>query len=47
MVGLHVVNDDVVQRTAAEDMGEVLKELTGDGLIHRVEQDGFSRASRT
>ena len=41
VVGLHVVHDDVVQRAAAEDMGEIFKELTGDGLIHRVEQDGL------
>ena len=41
VVGLHVVHDDVVQRAAAEDMGKVFKELAGDGLIHRVEQDGL------
>ena len=41
VVRLHVVHDDVVQRTAAEHMGEIFKELTGDGLIHRVEQDGL------
>ena len=41
VVGLHVVHDDVVQRAAAEDMGEVFKKLTGDGLVHRVEQDGL------
>ena len=41
VVGLHMVHDDVVQRTAAENKGEVFKKLTGDGLIHRVEQDGL------
>ena len=41
VVGLHVVHDDVVQRAAAKDMGEVFKELSGDGLVHRVEQDGL------
>ena len=30
VVGLHVVNDDVVERTAVQGIGHVLKELTGD-----------------
>ena len=41
VVGLHVVHDDVVQRTIAEDISKVFKELAGDGLVHRVEQDGL------
>ena len=41
VVGLHVMHHDVIERTAVQDVGHVLKELTGHGVIHRVEQDGL------
>ena len=41
VVGLHVVHDDVVERTAVQGIGDVLEELAGDGVVDGVEQDGL------
>ena len=41
MVGLHVVYDDIVQRSPVQHKFQILKELAADGQVHRVEQDGF------
>ena len=41
MVGLHVVDDDVVEWAAREGCGDVFKELRCDRGIGGVEEDGF------
>ena len=41
MVGLHVVHDHVIQRTAVQHGGQVLLELIGHGVVHRVQQHGL------
>ena len=39
MVGLHVVDHDVVKRPTAQRGVEVFKEHAADGLVHRVHQN--------
>ena len=41
MVGLHVVDKDVVQLPVAQGVFQVLKELSLDCPVYRVEQDGL------
>ena len=41
VVGLHVRNDEVVEPSAAQCVGEVFKEGAAYGLVDRVEQNGF------
>ena len=41
MVGLHVVDKDIVQLTTAQSILQIFKELGLDGPVHRVKQHGL------
>ena len=41
VVGLHVVDHQIVQGTAVQHMLQVLKELAADGMVHRIHQNGL------
>ena len=41
MVRLHVVDDQVVQGLAAQQILDVLQQLAAGGPVHRVEQDAL------
>ena len=41
VVGLHVVDEHIVQAASAQGVLQILKELGLDGAVHRVEQDGL------
>ena len=41
VVGLHVVDHQVVQRTAVQGVEHVLQELAGDGGVHGVHHGGL------
>ena len=41
MVGLHVVDEDIVQRPAVQGVLQVLHELGLNRPVHRVKEDGF------
>lgn len=41
VVGLHVVDHDVVKLPAVQRGGQVVEEHAGDGLVHRVHEHGF------
>ena len=42
VVGLHVVDDDVVQLPAVQQVGDVLKEEAGNRVVDGVEEDGLA-----
>ena len=41
VVGLHVVDDEIVQPAPVKYVGDVFEELVADALVNRVQQDGF------
>ena len=41
MVRLHVLNDEIIQGAAAQNMLNVFKEHAGNGCIYCVKQNGF------
>ena len=41
VVGLHVVDDEIVQPAPVQYVGDVFEELVADALVHSVQQDGF------
>ena len=41
MIGLHVVDKDIVQLASMEGLLQIFKELGLNGPIHRVKEDGF------
>ena len=41
VVGLHVVDEDIVQFTTAQSILQIFKELGLDGPVHRVKQHGL------
>ena len=41
VVGLHVQDDDIVERAPGEGGGEILQELVGDGDVRGVEEHGL------
>ena len=41
VVGLHVVDEHIVQRSAVQRMLQIFKELGLDGAVHGIQQDGF------
>ena len=41
VVGLHVVDDQIVERTSAQRIGDVFQKYAVHGLVHRVKQHGF------
>ena len=41
VVRFHMVDDDIVKRSAVQHMGEVFHEQAADGMVYRIEKDGF------